>query len=30
MQRMFLGIVFVGVTGLAFGLMVAFDKLIGG
>jgi hypothetical protein len=30
MQRIFLGIVFVSVTGLAFGLMVALDKLIGG
>ena len=30
MQRIFLGIVFVSVTGLAFGLMVALDRLIGG
>jgi hypothetical protein len=29
MRRIFLGIVFVSVTGLAFGLMVALDKLIG-
>jgi hypothetical protein len=30
MHRIFLGIVFVSVTGLAFGLMVALDRLIGG
>ena len=30
MQRIFLGIVFLGVTGGAFGLMVALDRLIGG
>ena len=30
MQRMFLGIAFLSVTGLAFGLMVALDRLIGG
>jgi hypothetical protein len=30
MQRMFLSIVFLCVTGLAFGSMVALDKLIGG
>jgi hypothetical protein len=30
MQRIFLGFVFISVTGLAFGLMVAFNKLIGG
>ena len=30
MQRMFLGIAFLSVIGLAFGLMVALDRLIGG
>jgi|HubBroStandDraft_2_1064218.scaffolds.fasta_scaffold1936839_1 hypothetical protein len=30
MQYMFLGIVFVSVTSLAFVLMVAFNRLIGG
>jgi hypothetical protein len=30
MQYMFLGIVFVSITSLAFVLMVAFNRLIGG
>jgi hypothetical protein len=30
MQYMFLGIVFVSVTSLAFVLMVALDRLVGG
>jgi hypothetical protein len=30
MQYMFLGIVFASVTSLAFVLMVALDKLVGG
>jgi hypothetical protein len=30
MQYMFLGITFVSVTSLAFVLMVAFNRLIGG
>jgi hypothetical protein len=29
MQRMYLGIVFLAVTGLAFGSLVALEKLIG-
>jgi hypothetical protein len=30
MQYMFLGITFVSVTGLAFVLMVALERLVGG
>lgn len=29
MQRIFLGIVFLAVTGLGFGTLVVLDKLIG-
>jgi hypothetical protein len=29
MQRIFLGIAFLGVTGLGFAALVAIDKLIG-
>jgi hypothetical protein len=30
MQQMFLGITFISVTGLAFALMVALNRLVGG
>jgi hypothetical protein len=29
MQRIFLGIVFLGVAGLIFGALIALDKMIG-
>jgi hypothetical protein len=29
-RRIYLGIIFLGITGIGFGMLVAIDKLIGG